>query len=281
MTEDASVKNFIEDTWVRSLECREWIRRFDLCGIPHGWSAQQLEGLHELYQKITGYLLSQALLVDSDGARRPEKIRFHQKYGWVLASGSAKAYLGKVAMPDETPLEIGCQSYLSGHATLRGRHRLAIGKFTAIAEGLYLNTASGMHPTEYAAMINFSAGCRCQDEGLGMDISCQQLEQQQTGIEIGSDVWIGRDVRIFHGVQIAHGCVIAERSLVRGVTEPYGIYAGTPARLKRFRFDEAIVSALLKLEWWNWPTDRILRNQRFFSTNLKQFQGDVLSLIND
>lgn len=278
---DSSFFNYVTDTWVRSLECRDWIRRFEPFELSHGWSPKQLEELWSLYSQIRDYLTSRVMLVDANEPHLPEMVSFHQRYGWVLASKRAKSYLGKVAIPEDMPIEVGRQSYISGQSTLRGKHKLVIGSFTAIAEGLYLNTSQDMHPTEYASMINFKTERRCLEDGLAMDISYQQLEKQQTGIQIGSDVWIGRDVRIFHGANIAHGSVIAERSLLRGQTEPYGIYAGVPAKLKRFRFSDSVISELLNIRWWEWPRDRLLRNKDFFATNISKPGSNVLNLIKD
>ncbi len=278
---EASFLNYIEDAWVRSLDCRDWIRRFKPYGISHGWNENQIEQLRLLYKNIIEYLGSHVMLVDAQGAHPTESINFHKRYGWVLTSRRAKSYLGKVSIPEETPIEIGRQTYISGHAVVRGRDHLRIGSFTAIAEGLYLNTSVDLHPMEYASLLNFKTERRCCEDGISMDIAYTYQEHNRSGIEIGSDVWIGREVRIFHGTHIAHGSVIAERSLVRGTTEPYGIYAGIPARLKRFRFSESVVSALLDIRWWEWPIDRLLRNKQFFATNLCDSNSDITKLVKD
>lgn len=54
---------------------------------------------------------------------------------------------------------------------------------------------------------------------------------------------------------IENGCVIGARSLLppNFRSEPYGIYAGSPAKLIRFRFSEKIREALLDLAWWDTP----------------------------
>ncbi len=279
--EDSSFDNFIEDIWVRSLSCREWVRRFKPHGLSHGWSNKQIQELRSLYDNIAQYLISHVTLEDGHGVHSSDSISYHSKYGWVIASKRVKSYLGKVSVPGDMQIKIGRQSYISGHATLRGKDRLAIGSFTSIAEGLYLNTSPDFHPTEYAAMINFNSESRCIDDNLGMSIQFEQIGSQEIGIEIGNDVWIGRDVRIFHGSKIAHGSVIAERSLFRGMTEPYGVYAGVPAKLKKFRFSEAVVSTLLEVRWWEWSLDKILRNREFFATNLSKFDGEISGLIRD
>lgn len=276
---DPSFDSFLVDTWIRSLACRDWVYRFNESSFVHGWSSQQVGQLRGVYESIINYLRSCVLLADPMGPHPATDICFHPRFGWSLSSTRGRACLGKASISDDLPIEIGRQAYLSGQATLRGAAPLKIGAFTSIAEGLYCNTSSDLHPTQYASMINFSSERRCGDAGLGMDIRYEQLDSQVLGVEIGNDVWLGRNVRVFYGARIADGCVIAEQSLVRGTTEPYGVYAGVPARLKKYRFPEKIIEFLLEVQWWNWSNERLLRNKNLFGTNLSQFDGDPMKLI--
>ena len=59
---------------------------------------------------------------------------------------------------------------------------------------------------------------------------------------IKNDVWLGDEVMMLGGGIIENGCVIGARSLLppNFRSEPYGIYAGSPARLIRFRFSENV-----------------------------------------
>jgi acetyltransferase-like isoleucine patch superfamily enzyme len=72
-------------------------------------------------------------------------------------------------------------------------------------------------------------------------------------LEIGNDVWIGDDVTIFAGSVIGNGSVVGTKSLVKGKYPPFGIYAGTPARLLRPRFSEEVKRRLSDLSWWDMP----------------------------
>jgi virginiamycin A acetyltransferase len=99
------------------------------------------------------------------------------------------------------------------------------------------------------------------------------------GVTIGNDAWIGRNVRIFHGVNIPDGCVIAENTLVKKGCEPYGIYAGIPAKLVRYRFSKDIIEQLLEIRWWNWSINKIKRNVNFFDTDLTAFKGNLSDVI--
>ncbi len=72
---------------------------------------------------------------------------------------------------------------------------------------------------------------------------------------IKNDIWIGDEVMMLGGGVIEDGCVIGARSLLppNFKSEPFGIYAGTPARLIRFRFTDKIIESLLEIEWWAQP----------------------------
>ena len=54
---------------------------------------------------------------------------------------------------------------------------------------------------------------------------------------IGDDVWIGYGSIIMSGVTIGNGCIIAAGSIVTKDLESYWIYAGSPAKKMKKRFD--------------------------------------------
>ena len=89
---------------------------------------------------------------------------------------------------------------------------------------------------------------------------------------IENDVWIGIGVHIMPGVHVGNGAVIGAFSVVSKDVPPYAVVAGNPATIKKFRFSEDIINRLLKLEWWNWPKEK-LRNALplLNSTNIEDF----------
>ena len=88
-------------------------------------------------------------------------------------------------------------------------------------------------------------------------------------IVIGNDVWIAARAMLMPGVQVADGCVVGAGSVVtKSLTEPYGIYAGNPARLIRFRFPPHVIKWLCGIQWWNWPTRKLWEARRFFTTDI-------------
>jgi acetyltransferase-like isoleucine patch superfamily enzyme len=76
---------------------------------------------------------------------------------------------------------------------------------------------------------------------------------------IGNDVWIGADALLFSGASIGDGAVVAARAVVTKSVPPYAIVAGNPARIVKYRFDEATIRDLLELKWWDLPDDVILQ----------------------
>lgn len=72
----------------------------------------------------------------------------------------------------------------------------------------------------------------------GTDVNGVPMVRQHTqsrGIQIGDDVWVGCNVAILDGVHIGTGAIIGAGSVVLRNVEPYGIYAGNPARKIRNR----------------------------------------------
>lgn len=76
-------------------------------------------------------------------------------------------------------------------------------------------------------------------------------------IVIGNDVWIGYDAVIMAGVTIGDGAIIGTRAVVVKDVEPYSIVGGIPAKEIRKRFSLDIIARLRKLQWWNWPPEKI------------------------
>ncbi|MEX0595142.1 MAG: CatB-related O-acetyltransferase [Candidatus Paceibacterota bacterium] len=74
---------------------------------------------------------------------------------------------------------------------------------------------------------------------------------------IGNDVWIGQNSFIYSGVTIGDGAVIAGNSVVTKSVPPYGVVAGNPAKLVKYRFSPEEISDLLNIQWWDLPQDVI------------------------
>ena len=76
-------------------------------------------------------------------------------------------------------------------------------------------------------------------------------------IVIGNDVWMGYDAVIMAGVRIGDGAIIGTRAVVTKDVEPYSIVGGVPAKEIRKRFASDVIKALMEIQWWNWPIEKI------------------------
>ena len=128
-------------------------------------------------------------------------------------------------------------------------------------------------------MVNLKGNRRIVEDGFNMEIQYPEIDNLNSAVVVGSDVWVGRNVSIKSNVKIGDGCVIGEGSLIRKDCLPYGVYAGYPAKLIRFRFSEKIIEQLLEIKWWNWSIEKVLKNKLFFSTDLSTYKKAIETLI--
>jgi acetyltransferase-like isoleucine patch superfamily enzyme len=98
---------------------------------------------------------------------------------------------------------------------------------------------------------------------------------------IKNDVWIGDEAMMLGGGVIENGCIIGAGSRLSPNfrSEPYGIYAGFPARLVGFRFPERVREALLDLAWWEMPLTWIRENNDSFLEDLTADESKSLEVL--
>ncbi|MBN3775414.1 MULTISPECIES: acetyltransferase [Burkholderia] len=149
--------------------------------------------------------------------------------------------------------------------------KLVIGKY--VAGGLRLRfLLNGQHEMRTISTNIFSL------YGNGL-INAPMPQYADTVIH--NDVWIGDEAMFLGGSQIESGCVIGARAVIppNFRTEAYGIYAGSPARLVRFRFTEKVREQLLQLAWWDMPLAWIKQNNEAFLVDLAADEGHALDTL--
>lgn len=151
--------------------------------------------------------------------------------------------------------DIGRYTYVGPNSVLRNT---AIGSFCSIAENVKIGY--GIHPFD---RISTSPLFYAKKNIFGKSFSIDQEFNEFLPTVIGNDVMIGTNVFINDGLKIGSGAVIGAGSIVTRDVKPYEIVAGNPARTLRFRFDEATVSKLLSLQWWDWSEEKLQGNQIF------------------
>ncbi len=198
------------------------------------------------------------------------------KQGSYLNKGTAlegRNYIGKGTVLSNVRLGFG--SYVSDGGDISNAK---IGRYTSIGPGAETvlgthpidNKRAALHPAFYSktAAMGFSYAVPEEEE-----FEEEVYIDKALGIQvvIGNDVWIGQGVRILEGVTIGDGAVVGAGALVAGDLEPYGIYAGVPARKIRDRFDGAVIKELLEYKWWE-------RDEAWIKAHAKDF-SDVSALI--
>ncbi|KAB2699591.1 antibiotic acetyltransferase [Ochrobactrum sp. Kaboul] len=129
-----------------------------------------------------------------------------------------------------------------------------IGKFCSIAANVRINALE--HPMERLTTHKLSYRPNEYFRYLGVDGEFRARRQAKR-VVIGNDVWIGHGAVITPGVTVGHGAVIGANAVVTRDVAPYTVVGGVPAKLIRKRFDDAAIERLLKLNWWDWPVEKL------------------------
>lgn len=181
--------------------------------------------------------------------------------------------VGSYKVSDSICLEIPCS--LSNGVNLRSG--VSVGAFTSISPsseigkhlqffsiGRYCSVAAGVwivpdeHPVNWLTTSSLSyngESFRWHDEGARL--SLPSSFSGKNFVTIGNDVWIGCGCFIKGGVRIGDGAIVAAHAVVTKDVPPYAIVAGSPARIVRYRFDDATISELLELRWWDYDITKV------------------------
>ena len=61
------------------------------------------------------------------------------------------------------------------------------------------------------------------------------------------------------GVKIGDGVVVAANALITKDVPPYSVVGGIPAQIIKMRFSNEIIEKLLKIKWWNFPDEMLIK----------------------
>jgi acetyltransferase-like isoleucine patch superfamily enzyme len=134
-----------------------------------------------------------------------------------------------------TLIEIGPRTMVDAFVKIKpagGSGEVVIGADCAINSGTVMYTGNGIRIGD-AVLIAANCTLAPTNHEFGdatRRIRDQGFQPSRGGIVIEDDVWLGANVVVLDGAVIGKGCVVAAGAVVRGVLEPYSIYAGAPAQ---------------------------------------------------
>ena len=184
------------------------------------------------------------------------------------AIGTVGAYHPRIyqTLDEKLTLVLDKKGYINSvRITNHGAGFISVGKFSSISWNEHFQLSlNGQH--DYKKLTTVAPGYigwkNPPEFGLINENGCKIL--------IGNDVWIGRDCILKSTNQdkplvIGDGAVIASDSVVVKNVPPYAIVGGNPAKFIKYRFDEKIIEALLRIKWWDWDIDKIHDNFKYFN----------------
>ena len=164
----------------------------------------------------------------------------------------------------KTAVEVGIGTGINGKIRILGGAKVNIGKYCAI--GSDVKIISSNHDISKA---NLQAK-------FATEYFKQSLDLVKYEINIGHNVWIGDSVIILPNVTIGNGAVLGAGTIVTKDVPDFAVVAGIPAKVIKYRFSKNIIEELQKIEWWNWSEKKIIRNRKFFETDLTKISTKQL-----
>lgn len=172
---------------------------------------------------------------------------------------------------------LGYGSYIGGHCDLSAD----IGRFTSIAP--YVRCNAGKHPYTFPFVSTspsfFSLNLSCAQNGgtfareqLFNELSYYD-NKREIAVKIGSDCWIGEGAFLVGGVKIGDGAVVLAHAVVTKDVPDYAIVGGVPAKVIKYRYDDATINFLKSIEWWNNTPEWFEHNWKLLTNidDLKEF----------
>ncbi len=154
---------------------------------------------------------------------------------------------------------LGYGSYIGGGGFVSAE----IGRFTSIGPNCRYLNATHAYTEPYVTTCPLFFSLSKSKNPQHMTYADRQMfdefrfydKERELVNKIGSDCWIGKDVTLIGGVEIHDGAVVLAGAYVTKDVPPYAIVGGIPARVIRYRYDQETIDFLLKVKWWNMPSE--------------------------
>lgn len=147
------------------------------------------------------------------------------------ASFHPTAYVAADAAIFTTSLVLGEQSWIAGHALVRGEvvfgAHCTINPYAMISGKV--SCGDGVRIASHVSLVGFNHGFDDRDQPI------YRQKHEFLGITIEDDVWVGANAVVVDGVTIGRGAVIAAGAVVSKDVPPMAIVGGVPAKVLRYR----------------------------------------------
>jgi virginiamycin A acetyltransferase len=188
--------------------------------------------------------------------------------GCVVRGGSR--VLGLVESGDNVTFAENC--IVRGHVSIGDRSHIGVGNFienytgpdTRIKIGKYCSFGPGVVIYGNTHHSDFPSTAFIVEA-----ISNFEWALKKGLTTIGNDVWLGARSFIAPGIKIGDGAIIGAGAVVINDVMPYEIVGGIPAKKLKMRFPEDIIQKLLKVCWWDWPSQKIKEYAVFFTNPIR------------
>ena len=141
------------------------------------------------------------------------------------------SYVAAEAAIFTTQLELGEQSWIAGHALVRGD--VSFGAHCTVNPYAMISgkvtCGDGVRIASHVSLVGFNHGFDDPDTPI------YRQKHETLGITIEDDVWIGANAVVVDGVTIGRGAVIAAGAVVSKDVPPMAIVGGVPAKVLRYR----------------------------------------------
>lgn len=189
-------------------------------------------------------------------------------------------------------IDVGAFCNLSGGAI----NNVRFGRYCSVAAGVVVGPHE--HPTDWLTTSRVGYYPEVNDwDALMAGPAAPSVHKRKRRFAdscpvttIGPDVWLGNGAFVKAGVTIGAGAVVGARATVLRDVPPYAVVVGTPGRVLRLRFPDAIVERLLASAWWRYsiydlfdaPFDDVGRaldviEEMIGTGAVKPFEGRALS----
>lgn len=165
-------------------------------------------------------------------------------------------------------ISIGDNTRIDAYAILIGTGDISIGSNVHISAFAYLAGRAGITLHDFANLSSAVRLYSVSDDFSGGTLTSPMVPEEFKNLElgrvtIGRHAVLGTGAVVLPGAEVAEGCAVGALSLVKRSTEPWGIYAGVPARRIKDRSRDllALESAFLELALVD-PSDSRTRGAR-------------------